>query len=88
MFLTTDVMLVTKSDLLPYVPFSVDAVKMDAHEVNSQIETLVLSSYKGEGMEEWCHWLLKKIEEKSQKTPGKNDASEMEPRNSKMVSIK
>jgi hydrogenase nickel incorporation protein HypB len=30
MFLTTDIMLVTKSDLLPYVPFSVDAVIKDA----------------------------------------------------------
>lgn len=37
-----DIMLLTKSDLLPYVPFSVDAVIKDAYEVNSSIETFVL----------------------------------------------
>src|SRR6185436_8238973 len=52
MFLTTDIMLVTKTDLLPYVPFSVEAVIKDAAEVNSQIKTFALSSYKGEGMDE------------------------------------
>lgn len=64
MFLTTDIMLVTKSDLLPYVPFSVDAVIKDAYEVNSEIQSMVLSSLKGEGMEEWCDWLLEKVKMK------------------------
>ena len=61
MFLTTDVMLITKSDLLPYVPFSVDAVIKDAHEVNAEIKTFVLSSLKNDGMSEWCDWLIDKI---------------------------
>ena len=73
MFLTTDVMVVTKSDLLPYVPFSVDAVIKDAREVNAAIEFFVLSSYKGEGMDEWCDWLLKKIEEKKNIAKEKNN---------------
>ena len=64
MFLTTDIMLVTKTDLLPYVPFSVEAVIKDAHEVNSAIEIFLLSSLKGEGMDEWCEWLIKKVEDK------------------------
>jgi hydrogenase nickel incorporation protein HypB len=66
MFLTTDIMLVTKSDLLPYVPFSVDAVIKDAHEVNSQIGIFVLSSLKGDGMEEWCNWLLEQVKQKKE----------------------
>ena len=64
MFLTTDIMVVTKTDLLPYVPFSVDAVLKDAKEVNDKIETFLLSSYKGDGMDEWCDWLLDKVKEK------------------------
>ena len=64
MFLTTDLLLVTKSDLLPYVPFSVEAVIKDAHEVNAEIKTLVLSSYNGEGMDAWCDWLMEKVEQK------------------------
>ncbi len=61
MFLTTDIMLVTKSDLLPYVPFSVDAVIKDAHEVNAEIQPFVLSSMKGDGMEEWCNFLIQQL---------------------------
>src|SRR5664280_2233467 len=64
MFLTTDIMVVTKTDLLPYVPFSVDAVIKDAKEVNDKIDTFLLSSYKGDGMDEWCDWLLDKVKEK------------------------
>ncbi|MEO8111568.1 MAG: hydrogenase nickel incorporation protein HypB [Ginsengibacter sp.] len=67
MFLTTDIMVVTKTDLLPYVPFSVDAVIKDAKEVNDKIKTFTLSSYKGEGMDEWCDFLLQKLKEKKEK---------------------
>ncbi len=67
MFLTTDIMVVTKTDLLPYVPFSVDAVIKDAKEVNSNIETFTVSSYKGEGMDEWCDFILNKVKEKKEK---------------------
>jgi hydrogenase nickel incorporation protein HypB len=64
MFLTTDIMVVTKTDLLPYVPFSIDAVTKDAKEVNSGIDIFLLSSLKGEGMDEWCDWLVKKVAQK------------------------
>ncbi|MEO7960798.1 MAG: hydrogenase nickel incorporation protein HypB [Ginsengibacter sp.] len=66
MFLTTDIMLVTKTDLLPYVPFSVEAVIKDAKEVNNNIGIFTLSSLKGEGMDEWCDWLLEKVKEKKE----------------------
>lgn len=64
MFLTSELMVVSKSDLLPYVPFSVDAVTKDAREVNPSLEVLTVSSIKGDGLDEWCAWLLNKVEEK------------------------
>lgn len=64
MFLTTDLMLVTKSDLLPYVPFSVDAVIKDAKEVNHEIEVFTMSCLKGDGMQAWCDYLLHQVERK------------------------
>jgi len=64
MFLTSDMMLVSKADLLPYVPFSVEAVIKDAREVNYEIEVLQVASTTGEGIDEWCDWLLEKIEQK------------------------
>ncbi|GAB4396445.1 MAG: hydrogenase nickel incorporation protein HypB [Microscillaceae bacterium] len=64
MFLTSELMLISKSDLLPYVPFSVEAVTQDAREVNPEIEVITVSSLNGEGMETWCQWLLEKVKEK------------------------
>ena len=47
MFLTSELMLISKADLLPYVPFSIEAVTKDALEVNPKIEILTISSTSG-----------------------------------------
>jgi hydrogenase nickel incorporation protein HypB len=64
MFLTSELLLVSKIDLLPYVPFSVDAVVADAHDINHQLEVIELSGLTGTGLETWCDWLLSKVNEK------------------------
>ncbi|WKN41327.1 hydrogenase nickel incorporation protein HypB [Tunicatimonas pelagia] len=66
MFLTSDLMLVSKADLLPYLPFSVEAVTQDAREVNPDIEMIQVSSTSGEGIDAWCEWLLDKVREKQE----------------------
>lgn len=64
MFLTSDMMLISKSDLLPYVPFSVEAVTKDALEVNHELEIMTVSAVKGEGIDQWCDWLVEKVNKK------------------------
>lgn len=64
MFLTSEMMLVSKTDLLPYLPFSVDAVVKDARDINPNIKVLELSTIKNQGVDEWCDWLLEKVKEK------------------------
>lgn len=64
MFLTSEMMLVSKVDLLEYLPFSVDAVVADARDVNPDIKVLEVSSTKNVGIDEWCDWLLEKVQEK------------------------
>ena len=66
MFLTSEMMIVSKCDLLPYLPFSVDAVIADAKDVNPNIEVLQLSGITGEGLDAWCNWLLEKVREKKE----------------------
>ena len=61
MFLTSELMLVSKADLLPYVPFSVDTVTKDARDINADLEVITISSIKGDGLEQWCDWLMKKV---------------------------
>jgi hydrogenase nickel incorporation protein HypB len=67
MFLTSELMVVSKADLLPYVPFSVDAVTKDARDINPTLEVISISSTNGEGIDDWCNWLLNKVAEKKLK---------------------
>lgn len=67
MFLTSEVMLVTKCDLLPYLPFSVEAVTKDARDINPDLEVMEIASLSGDGIDTWCQWLLDKVAEKKQR---------------------
>ena len=71
MFLTSELMLVSKVDLLPYLPFSIDAVVKDARDINANLQVIEVSSIKDIGIEEWCNWLLEKVKEKQ--TQSKKD---------------
>lgn len=64
MFLTSELMLVSKADLLPYVPFTVANVTKDAREVNPNLEVLTISTLNGEGIDQWCEWLKERVKEK------------------------
>lgn len=64
MFLTSELMLVSKVDLLPYLPFSVDAVVADARDINPNLEVIEVSSTAGVGIDAWCDWLLACVQEK------------------------
>lgn len=64
MFLTSELMLVSKADLLPYLPFSVENVIADARDINPNIEVLEVSSTNGQGIDAWCELLLTKVAEK------------------------
>lgn len=66
MFLTSELMLVSKADLLPYVPFSVEAVTQDAREVNPNLEVMTISTLNGDGIDEWCNWLKEKVQLKKE----------------------
>lgn len=66
MFLTSELMLVSKVDLLPYLPFSVEAVTEDARSVNPDIEVIELSTLHNVGLDEWVNWIEEKVKEKKQ----------------------
>lgn len=64
MFLTSELLLVSKVDLLEYLPFSVDAVVADARDINPEIEVLEISSIKNVGIDQWCNWIMERIKQK------------------------
>ena len=66
MFLTSELMIVSKADLLPYVPFSVDAITKDARDINPDLEVITISALKGDGLQQWCDWLVNKVKAKKE----------------------
>jgi hydrogenase nickel incorporation protein HypB len=57
MFAAASLMLLNKVDLLPYLNFDVEKCLAFAREVNPEIEILLVSATKGDGMESWLAWL-------------------------------
>lgn len=57
MFRTSQVLIVSKSDLLPYVPFDIEAAIRDARSVQPKLKSFVLSSLQRLGVEDLCLWL-------------------------------
>ncbi|MDQ2887959.1 MAG: hydrogenase nickel incorporation protein HypB [Chloroflexota bacterium] len=58
MFAASQVMLINKTDLLPYVDYDLSAVKRFALAVNPRLRIFELSCRTGEGLAAWCDWLL------------------------------
>jgi hydrogenase nickel incorporation protein HypB len=56
-FFKSELMILTKIDLLPYVPFQADVAKENARRVHPQMEILEVSSTAGEGLDAWMNWL-------------------------------
>jgi hydrogenase nickel incorporation protein HypB len=56
-FAKSELLILTKTDLLPHVPFRLDRAKSNAQLVHPGIEILEVSSTTGEGLEEWRAWL-------------------------------
>ena len=63
-FSRADVTVITKSDLLPYVPFDLDTVKAHIQTLNPTGVILVVSSTSGEGIDSWCDLIASRFEAK------------------------
>ncbi|MBE9483537.1 MAG: hydrogenase nickel incorporation protein HypB [Bacteroidetes bacterium] len=57
MFRTSNICIINKTDLLPYVDFDVEKAKDYALRVNHHLKFFELSAKSGEGMDAWYEWL-------------------------------
>ncbi|MCU0519203.1 MAG: hydrogenase nickel incorporation protein HypB [Anaerolineae bacterium] len=60
-FEAVDLVVVTKSDLLPYLDFEVDTFRELVHGLNPTIPIIVVSAKTGEGIGDWIAWLEDKL---------------------------
>lgn len=56
-FRTSDGLVINKIDLLPYVPFSVEAATADARVIRPDLPVWAVSAHKGVGIAEFSAWL-------------------------------
>ena len=57
MFYSSDVCLINKIDLLPYLDVNLEELKQNILKVNPDMQIMELSATKGTGMETWYDWL-------------------------------
>jgi len=57
MFRTSHTLVITKLDLLPHVPFTVEAAVEDARRIQPDLDVLSLCALDGRGVEQWCRYL-------------------------------
>lgn len=62
-FRTSDTLVISKIDLLPYVPFSLDQAVTDARRVQPDLDVFQLSAQTGDGVDKWCEFLQAKRQE-------------------------
>jgi hydrogenase nickel incorporation protein HypB len=57
MFQAADLMIVTKTDLLPHLEFDIGQTIANARRVNPGIKVLQVSAKTGEGLDAWAQWI-------------------------------
>lgn len=57
MFAASSLMLVTKTDLAPYVDFDIKEAISNARKINPDIEVIEVSAKSQEGMQAWLNWV-------------------------------
>ena len=55
--LGSDLLIISKSDLAPYVDFNIGRCATHARKINPKIDVITLSAKTGEGMKPWIDWI-------------------------------
>ncbi|MCK4654269.1 MAG: hydrogenase nickel incorporation protein HypB [Candidatus Cloacimonetes bacterium] len=58
-FRNSQLCIISKTDLLPYLDISIDKIKENIKNVNPQMEVIELSAKTGDGFEDWVEYLKK-----------------------------
>ncbi|MFJ7840049.1 hydrogenase nickel incorporation protein HypB [Lysinibacillus sphaericus] len=57
MFRRTDLTIINKIDLLPYVAFNIEEAKQDLAQINPNAQLKLVSATTGEGIDDWINWI-------------------------------
>lgn len=63
MYEKCDILVISKTDVLPYFDFDTEKVVQNAHMRNPEIEVMFVSAKTGEGMDELADWIIRRVKE-------------------------
>ena len=63
MFREADCVLITKTDLLPYLPVDIEKIEAHIRQVNPRCTVLRVSACSGEGLEAWHGWVRRQVQQ-------------------------
>ena len=61
-FLTSDCLILTKADLIPYLPYDQEKVKKEALELNPRLKVFVTSAVTGQGFDELADFFIARLD--------------------------
>lgn len=67
MFRNSKVLIINKTDLLPYTNCDIEKLRNNALKINPDLTIFETSCVSSEGVKEWCGWLEKQVKKKARK---------------------
>ncbi|MEO0535572.1 MAG: hydrogenase nickel incorporation protein HypB [Cyanobacteria bacterium P01_A01_bin.123] len=61
MFREADVLLITKTDLAPYVDVDITKIEANIRQVNPQVTVIPVSAKTGQGLDTWFDWVRSQV---------------------------
>ena len=61
MFQEADYLLITKTDLAPYLDIDLDRIADNVRQMNKDVTIIYLSGKTGEGLQQWLDWVSSRI---------------------------
>ena len=62
MFSKVDALIINKIDVAPYFDFDMNKLREYVGKLNKNVKIFPISAKTGEGVSEWCDWLLKEVQ--------------------------
>ena len=62
MFSKVDALIINKIDVAPYFDFDMDKLREYVGKLNKNVKIFPISAKTGEGVKEWCDWLLNEVQ--------------------------
>jgi len=69
MYRGVQALVISKIDLLPYVPFNMDYFRQGVEALNPGVVTFPASAKTGDGMAAWADWLVEKVKSSKSSKP-------------------